>query len=89
MILDLLLYFALIILDWITGLFPSSVGFGTDFHDAMALIGGYMDIFTPLIPVDTMVAMITIVMGVEIGIFGFKTVKWIVSHIPWIGGKGA
>jgi len=89
MIFDALLYLGLTFLDWIVGLFPPSTGFGTEFHDAMETIGGYIDIFTPLIPTSTLVSLIGIVMGVEIGIFGFKTVKWIISHIPYVGGKGA
>lgn len=88
MIFDALLYLGLLMLDWIVSLFPISTGFGAEFHSAMSLIGGYMDIFTPLIPVSTLISLIGIIMGVELGIFGFKTAKWIVSHIPYIGGKG-
>jgi hypothetical protein len=44
-----------------------------------------MDVF---VPVSVMLWCLTLVFGVEIAIFGFKTIKWIISFIPLIGGKG-
>jgi len=80
--------FGYFLLNGIISLFPSSVGFPQAAHDAMAGLGGYVGIWTPILPMATLLTVITLVFSVEIGIFGFKTGKWVISHIPWIGGKG-
>jgi len=54
----------------------------------MAGLGGYLTMWSPILPISTLIACLTLVFGVEIGIFSFKGIKWIISHIPFIGGKG-
>jgi vacuolar-type H+-ATPase subunit I/STV1 len=74
---------------WIIGLFPSGSGFPSSWHTAVSSLGGYLHILDPLVPINILLACVTAVFGVEIAIFGFKTLKWIMSHIPYIGGHGA
>jgi len=76
------------LLSGIIGILPSSTGFPSEAHAAMSGLGGYLGIWSPILPLATLGTLLTLVFSVEIAIFGFKSVKWIVSHIPWIGGKG-
>lgn len=75
-------------INFLIGLFPNGTGFPTEVHTAFSTLGGYIGLIDVLVPVSTMLWCLTLIFGVEIAIFGFKTVKWIISHIPFIGGKG-
>jgi len=88
MIPNAIILIAYSILSWLIGILPNSIGFPTEAHTAMSGLGGYLAIWSPILPMATMLTVITLVFGVEIGIFSFKGIKWIISHIPWIGGKG-
>jgi len=88
MILTGIINFVYFAISSIINLLPISTGFPADAHTAMAGLGGYMGVWGPILPLTTLLTCITIVFGVEIAIFGFKTGKWIISHLPWIGGKG-
>jgi len=76
------------ILDWLIFIFPSSSGFPTEAHTAMTTLGGYLGIWSPILPITTLTTVVSFVLAVEIGIFTFKGIKWIISHIPFAGGKG-
>ena len=75
-------------LHFLINLFPNGTGFPTEVHTAFTTLGGYVGLIDVLIPVSVILFVLTLVFGVEIAIFGFKTLKWIISHIPFIGGKG-
>ena len=75
-------------LNFIIGLFPTSSGFPEEVHSAFSTLGGYVGLIDVFIPVQTLLWCLTIVFTVEIAVFGFKTLKWLLSHIPFIGGKG-
>jgi len=72
----------------IIGLFPVSTGLPAAAHTAASQIGGYFGMFSHLIPIGTLLTVLTLVFTVEIGVFGFRTLKWVISHLPFIGGKG-
>jgi len=72
----------------IIAMFPASQGFPEEVHTAASTIGGYFGMFDSLIPIATLLTCITLIFSVEIGIFGFRTVKWVISHLPLIGGRG-
>lgn len=76
------------LISWFLMILPASNGFPIEAHTAMTSLGGYLDIWSPILPITTLMTVLTFVFGVEISIFGFKSVKWIISHIPWVGGKG-
>jgi len=76
------------LLNWMLIMFPFSTGFPSEAHTAMQGLGGYLGIFSPILPIATLVTAITLVLSVEVSILGFKTFKWLISHIPQIGGKG-
>jgi len=67
---------------------PSSTGFDQGVYTAFASLGGYTDIFSPIVPWATLAIVVGIVFTTELGIFAFKTLKWIISHLPFIGGHG-
>jgi len=75
-------------LSWLIGLFPSSNGFPPEVHTAAAALGGYLGILDPLVPIATLATVVSLMFLVEVSIFGFKSLKWVLSHIPFIGGKG-
>lgn len=88
MITGAIINLAYFMLNGIISLLPASQGFPPDALAAAHTIGGYVGIFDPIISIATLAATLTLVFSVELGIFGFKTGKWIVGHIPFIGGKG-
>jgi len=75
------------LLGGIISLFPSSTGFPSQVSDAFAWLGNYVSILDPIVPIATLSTCIAIVVGVELSIFGFKTMRWIISHVPFIGGR--
>jgi len=83
--------FLLLALDLVTlivSFFPASSGFPSNVISAASTLGGYFGMFSAIIPLGTLATAVAVVFIVEISIFGWKTVKSLVSHIPWIGGSG-
>jgi len=75
-------------LQFLIDLFPVGTGFPSSFHTAVQSLGGYLHILDPLVPISILLTCLTLIFTVEIAIFGFKTLKWVLSHIPFLGGKG-
>jgi len=69
-------------------IFPPSQGFPVEVSEAVTFIGGYVGIFDPLIPMATLAQILGLVIAFELAVFGFKGFKWVISHIPMIGGRG-
>jgi len=88
MITTLIINLAYSLLSGIIALFPIGEGFPSDAMSAMTTLGGYLRTFDPIFPTQTLITTLTILFLVELAIFAFKTIKWIISHIPWIGGRG-
>lgn len=76
------------LLTWFLSLFPAGTGFPSAAHDAAKALGGYFGVLDPLVPISTLVSCVSLIVSVEVGLFGFRTLKWIISHIPAIGGRG-
>jgi hypothetical protein len=76
------------VINFIVSLFPASDGIPQTAHNAVASLGGYLGIFDPLVNFSVMATVVGIIISVELAIFGWKTAKSILSHIPWVGGKG-
>jgi len=79
---------AFTLINGIISALPDSTGFSSNVTTAATTLGGYFGIFAPIIPLATLASAVAIVFGVEIAIFGWKTIKSIVSHIPQFGGAG-
>jgi len=88
MITDAFINFGHSFISFFINLFPEGSGFPQSFHDATQALGGYLHILDPLVPISVLLTCLTIIFGVEIAIFGFKTFKWIFGHVPVVGGKG-
>lgn len=88
MITDFFLQIPYYFLAFIIGVLPRSEGFPNEFVEAVAGLGGYISMFDMILPVATLGTVLGIMFSVEIGIFGFKTFKWVWSHVPMFGGKG-
>jgi len=78
---------AFFIIDGVISLFPVGGAFPQAVHDAVTSIGGYAGILSPLVPLPTLATCVGIVFTVEITIFGYKSLKSFLSHIPFIGGR--
>jgi len=88
MIIDALINLAVGLIGGIVNALPDSSGFSDSVLSAAHSLGGYFGIFSPIIPLGTLATAVTLVFTVEIAIFGWKTIKSIVSHIPQFGGSG-
>lgn len=88
MITDILITFAYTIINAIINIFPTSTGFSGDVNTAFTALGGYVGIWKSILPISTLATCLSLVIGIELSVFLFKTLKWIISHIPQIGGKG-
>lgn len=75
-------------LGTIVYVFPVGSGFPQIVHDSASLVGGYVGILDPIFPIDTLYQIILLLIGIEVAIFSFKTLKWLLSHIPFVGGRG-
>lgn len=88
MIGDIFVNIAYWLASTIIGFFPTSTGFPPEVHTAAVALGGYLGMLSPLVPIGTLATCVGIAFTVEIAVFGFRTLKWVVSHVPFIGGKG-
>jgi len=88
MIPDFFINFAYNVIAFIIGIFPSSNGFDTTTYAAATAIGGYTGIFAPIVDFRVLGSCVAIAFGVEVAVFGFKTFKWVWSHVPIFGGNG-
>jgi len=75
-------------LELLVAVFPQGTGFPNVVHESATLVGGYVRTLDPILPVDTLYQILVLVVTVEIAILGFKSFKWLISHIPFVGGRG-
>jgi len=80
-------YLAAYIVSTILFVFPQSSGLSTQATSAIASLGGYVGMFNPLIPIDTVLQIILLVISFELAVFGFRAFRWLFSHVPLVGGK--
>jgi len=88
MITDFFINLGIYVLGFLTSLFPTSTGFPTEVANSASYLGGIVGVFDPLVPLGTLATVLTLYVAFDLIIFGFKTLKWIFSFIPFIGGKG-
>jgi len=68
----------------IISIFPTGTGFPSTVHDAFTTLGNYTGILDVFVPLSTLLFCLTLVFGVEIWLFSFKTIKYIISYIPFV-----
>lgn len=67
---------------------PSGTGFPPEVTTAITEMGSYVVLLDTLLPVATLGIVLAILFSVELAIFGFKALRWMVSFLPFIGGRG-
>jgi len=87
MIIDAFLSLLLYILNIIISIFPNGGGFPQEVHTASTVIGGYAHTFDALLPIDTLFTVLTLTITVQLTIGAFNAIRWIVSYVPFIGGR--
>jgi len=75
------------VISLLLNVFPLSSGFSTEVNTAAAYFGGYLGILSPIVPVATLLSILTLVIFFELTVFAFKAFKWVFSHVPFIGGR--
>lgn len=87
MITAALIFFASYILTFIASLLPSSAGIPPSVQSAVVTFGGHLRVIDVLLPVDALALAMTTVISIQLAIFAFKSFKWILSHLPFVGGR--
>lgn len=75
-------------LHFLIGIFPVGTGFPESFHEAMITLGSYLHILDPIVPMNTLLTCLIFVFSIDIAVFAFKVLKWIISFIPIIRSSG-
>jgi len=75
-------------LQFLIGIIPTGGVFPSEVHSAFSTLGSYVGIMDVFIPLSVLLYCLTAIFTVELAVFTFKTIKWLISHIPLIGGKG-
>jgi len=88
MIVDAFLSLLTYILTLVISIFPNGNGLPDEVMTASTVIGGYAHTFDALLPIDTLFTVLTLTISVQLAIGAFNALRWIVSYIPLIGGRG-
>jgi len=88
MITSFLVSFAAYVLQTLVAIFPSSAGLPPDVTAALTQFGGYVGVLDPILPIATLATVFALVITFELSIFGFKALRWLISHVPFVGGRG-
>ena len=87
MLIELFLKTVLLIINVITSVFPT-VTVPSDIASAFASASASLWTLNSFIPIPTLVSCVSILFLTELVILQFKFWKWIVSYIPFFGGRG-
>jgi len=88
MITSFFVSFAAYVLQTIVAIFPDSTGLPTDVTTALTQFGGYVGILSPILPISSLATVFALVITFELSVFAFKGIKWLISHVPFVGGRG-
>jgi len=87
MITDTIINIAYHSLNSLIGLLPYGQGLPTEVHSAVTALGAYFGLLNSLVPMQTLATVVALVFAFELILFGFKTTRWLISYIPFLGGK--
>jgi len=87
MITNALINFAYYVANFFINLFPVGSGFPVSVHNATSSLGGYLRIIDPLLPVSTLATIVVLVVAFELALFAFRTFRWLLTYLPFVGGK--
>lgn len=72
-------------LEWLLSFFPYSTGFDSMTHDAFIYLGSYFSMLDPIFPIATLLTCVLAVVAVELSIYGFKFLRFLLGYMPFIG----
>jgi len=86
MIIDLILQVLKVFLDFILSPFMSAPDAVLDpnLTSAIANIQGFITSVDPIFPITTLLACLSIILGIELAIFLYKGIMWLIKKIPGI-----
>jgi len=64
----------------------SDVSLPSGFTTAITSIGGYTSAMNSILPIDTLITIIALILGIEAIIVAYKLIMWVIKKIPFIGG---
>jgi len=85
MIFNFLISIPAYLLQALISLLPSGGSIPTEWVESIHLIWGYVNSFSFLVPVQTLLWAVGIAMVFHVSILGFKLFHWIITKIPFIG----
>jgi len=85
MITDFFLSLPAYLLQFIVGVLPAGQQVPTEWTSAVFKVWSYINSFSFIFPVDTLLWCLGIAMTFHLAIFTFHAVQWIIRHIPGIG----
>lgn len=88
MITSIFLSIAFFIISFLLSIFPTSTGFSSEVTTAINQIGGYTAIIDTLVPMNTLGQIFLLVIVFELTVFAWKGLRFIISYMPIIGGRG-
>jgi len=88
MITNFLLQSAYWVLEKIASWFSLSTGYPAIVGTSMTQLGGYYQSWNGILPITTLNVLLLLSIALRIVIWQWKNIKWLMSHIPFIGGHG-
>jgi len=88
MITTVIVQLAYFVLSTIVNILPAGGTLPSAAHSAAVTIGGYVGISAYILPYGTLLTVVSFVLVAEIGLYTFRNFKWVISFIPFVGGRG-
>lgn len=85
MIFEWLLSFPAYLLQSIVGVLPTGGTMPTEWVSGVYTIWGDMNAFSFIVPVNTLLSVLTLALAFHLGIFAFRAFHWIITKIPFVG----
>jgi len=85
MIFSFLISIPAFLLQALISVLPDGGEIPTEFVEGVAEIWGYINAFSFIVPIDTLLWCLGIAMFFHVAIFSFKAFHWIITKIPFIG----
>lgn len=85
MIFEFLLSIPAYILQALLGVLPTGGSVPTEWISAVSTMWGYVNAFSFIVPINTLLWALGIALTFHLAILGFKLFHWIITKIPFVG----
>jgi len=85
MIIGFLLSIPAYFLQTIIGLLPNGGQMPSEWVSAVYTIWQYIETFSFIVPIGTLLTVLGLALTFHLAIFGFKIFHWIITKIPFVG----